>query len=92
MIAVLFKESKIEDILVYPTISNDRVNIVLGNEIETEGELLVMDMLGRVIMRTLLSAGTQQHTLEINQLLSGQYVLTIQSGRKVSLGKFVKKE
>ncbi len=90
IIAVFFKEEIIEPVLVYPTVANDQINIKLSQETETNGEMVITDLAGRVVMRTPLPANTQQQTLEVHSLRPGHYVITIRTERKTSIGRFVK--
>ncbi|MDX1940604.1 MAG: hypothetical protein SFU99_08630 [Saprospiraceae bacterium] len=90
IIAVLFKEEKTQDLLVYPTIVHDRINLVLNEETDTSSEFMILDQIGRILLRTPLPPGLQQHTIDLQHLPAGQYFISVRTGRITSYGKFVK--
>lgn len=78
------------EIIVYPTVAKNNVNIALGGRIEADEELYVIDLTGRVVLQRTLQAGTELYTLDISELTSGHFIVMVRSATATRIGKFVK--
>lgn len=63
VIAVLFKEEKAQGIIIFPTIVKHQLNIALSEEADTDGELYINDLNGRIMLHRSFERGMQQETL-----------------------------
>ena len=86
--SVSIDENSIQDLVIYPNPSNDIVNVVFSSNETTTISLL--DLSGRTIQAEQLPAGEfQQHIMNVSELNSGIYMLTIQSGSKIQTEKLI---
>ena len=92
VIAVLFRtdEDKAQGITLFPTVVNDQVNLALNEETTSNGNILISNLNGRVLLRTPFGRGMQQLTIPVNQLPKGQYILTVHAGRTSQTARFIK--
>jgi len=79
-----------QDINVYPTVAKNNVNIAFAQPTESDEELYVLDLTGRVLLHKTIAAGTEQYALNIGELVSGHYIIMIRAERTIRKGKFVK--
>ncbi len=90
VIAILFKEEKSLGITVFPTLVKHQLNIALSEEADTDGELYISDLSGRIVMQRSFERGMQQETLYVEYLQNGHYSIVIRTNRKVETARFVK--
>lgn len=92
VIAVLFRtdEDKAQGITLFPTVASDRLNLALSTEATADGDILISNLQGRVLLRTPFGRGMQQLSLPVNQLPQGSYILTVQTGRTKQVARFIK--
>lgn len=92
VIAVLYKETtdKTQEITVFPTMVSDQLHITLKETLNTDAELYIIDLNGRILFETPCTRGTQQQGIFVNHLAKGAYLLTMKIGRHVKTARFIK--
>ncbi|WP_321282080.1 S8 family serine peptidase [Marinifilum fragile] len=78
---------------VYPVPTDGPLNIVLGNEIEGEVSISVINLIGRSQFQTTVNKGRGSYTetLDISNLPAGIYLLNIRTSEDVIVKKVIKK-
>lgn len=90
IVSVHFDGSVAEPIRVYPTSTDDRLQIILSDKIRQRTSLQVVSVDGRIWNQTILPAGTVQTELSVNDLPSGNYWLRILDNQNVHHAYFQK--
>jgi hypothetical protein len=73
------------DILLYPNPASQQLNIGLPNNIEGSGEMIVYDLLGKIVLDQRFEEGNKV-SIEVTGLEEGMYVMRIET-REISLQK-----
>lgn len=75
---------------VYPNPASDKINILLNGNSASESIIRVMDAKGSVVLTNKISKGEKQISLNVSNLSSGVYSLSISSPESVIVKKFVR--
>lgn len=90
-IAIEFDKKAIQnDFIIYPTLAKEECTIFFESPLPEKSELMVLDLTGRVIKRWALEQEDRQKTIVVNDLISGTYLVVIQSSRMRETARFVK--
>jgi len=78
---------------VFPTVADDVLNIAFDNRYSEKFEYTIYDLSGRIIRSASIDvqAGFQVNTLDISELNSGNYLLSLRSDKGLSTAKFIKR-
>ncbi len=75
----------------YPTEVQNQLTVVLDAPVQDDqSALLIVDMLGRIVQQHKLSRDAVQQDVQVGNLPSGQYFITLQSGKTLQTARFVK--
>ena len=91
--AVSTKEEKEGEIFVYPNPSNDKLNISLNlaESVEQEWKIRIFDLQGITRYKGIMLAYAYVHTIDVQGLAIGMYILELSDRNgKVLRRKFVK--
>lgn len=83
-------DGKTENMTLYPTLVSDHLNIALGEAMQQNGALRIVDMAGRVILQQSIGQGVQQDQVNVSNLQNGKYFISVETGRKILMASFVK--
>ena len=75
--------------VLYPNPANDKLNILL-NEQWSDARITINDLKGSLISSQSISAGEKNMTIDISDLTTGVYTLSIRSDENVAVKRFVK--
>ena len=90
-IAVEFDKKAIQnDFIIYPTLAKEECTVFFESPLPEKSELIVLDLTGRIIKRLTVTQEDRQKTIPVNDLISGTYLVTIQSSRMWQTARFVK--
>ena len=74
----------------FPNPARDHININFGHQLEHEGQLVLFDISGRVVMKTDVQPGYTIQRMNISHISKGIYMIYwMESGEVKGLGKFV---
>ena len=79
---------------VYPNPASERINVNLSLEGRTDVEINITNINGQVVKNVKysgLSGDVESLEIEVNNLANGSYIITLQKGKEVITGKFIKK-
>jgi hypothetical protein len=77
-------------IRLFPTEVQHQLTVVLDAPLSQATELYIVDMLGRVVQRQRLGAGTAQEEVSVAGLPQGQYFISMPVGQQLKTVRFVK--
>lgn len=72
-------EQSIEGLTVYPNPAHEQIWIEFAQVIEERHTISLVDMRGKILNQQVLPAGRAKHSIQVADLASGMYYLTIQS-------------
>ncbi len=77
---------------VFPTVASSDINFAFDNKNVEKFDLNITDMSGRSVLQNSLdvNAGFQVNTLNISDLASGTYIISLKSAKGIATSKFVK--
>ena len=77
---------------VFPNPANDMVNINADLKAGVDNQIVVRDVMGRVVFNQTISdqAGLYQVNLDVSQINSGVYIVELTSGLSINSTKFIK--
>jgi hypothetical protein len=77
---------------VFPTLATDNIQIAFDNKVAEVIELNISDMSGRLFSQNKMTieAGFQVNTLNVSDLVSGTYVVTLKTSKGIATAKFIK--
>jgi hypothetical protein len=78
-----------ENISVFPTVTTHNVTIAVNTTFEL-GTAYVLDMNGKIVLKTELSENSNSHILKLTELESGAYIIKIQSANYNFSKKIIK--
>jgi hypothetical protein len=93
IVAVINKEKGIVITRVLPNLVNNEATVMISSAAKTPVQLIVTDMMGRMVYKTntQLNAGSNQLNIDCNRLAAGTYQLTGYSpGEQVNTIRFIK--
>jgi hypothetical protein len=70
-------EELLKNVDIYPNPTTSSVSIAFTNAIDSEMDVVVMDMLGRTLYQSNISKGDVSHTIDMSNMTSGTYQLII---------------
>lgn len=89
IVAVQFQTEE-QVVLLYPTVSKETLNLQLSAPLETEQQIRVLDMTGRIIFEQSLETGQSQWALPVQTLHPGHYLLQMEINGELVVKRFVK--
>ncbi len=84
---VKIAEAEASGIMVYPNPGSQRFNLHYDRRIWVGGEVRVTDMLGREVVRRILTS--DQKTLDLSSQQAGIYLITVSKGERQWMGRIV---
>ena len=91
MIAVGFKDELFEELQIYPNPTNGGLKIVWGKSQLLNGQILIRNVSGKVVVNAERLVQNQIMDLDISQLQSGVYIVEfIADNRILTIRKIVK--
>lgn len=84
--------SKNIDFKVYPTLTNDELNIVFDNKENEQFELSISNMAGQMVAKydMNIQVGFQAKAINVTDLVSGNYIVSLKSSKGIATAKFIK--
>lgn len=89
--SVQLKNEQLIQIQTYPNPAVDQLNVLVPAA--WEKQTITFDIYtttGMLVQRIQNNNGTQQHTINVSQLHTGNYILKVSNGQNTSTGKFIK--
>lgn len=91
IIAVPFNgKVKHNDIHIYPTEVKDQLVVAFDSAINQSATLQIVDITGRIVLHSTVSAGSIQEQFPVSNLPTGHYFVTLQTDQTLSTARFVK--
>lgn len=87
---VITLEQLQNDVAVFPTFVNDQFTVSFDKATEKEAQVYVTSLNGQLVRTHTINQATELHTININNLTSGIYVVTIVDGPFVTSTKIYK--
>lgn len=77
-----------EELSLFPIPAKEELNIAFNSELNSEVQITVMDLSGRLVHDEQIYFSGSQNRLDISELSNGMYVLTINSGNELITRRF----
>jgi hypothetical protein len=74
---------------IFPNPANDKVNIRFDKTANTDREIIISDISGKIIMKQIISSGQKDISFETRQLSQGLYTAMLKSRIGISTSKFI---
>ncbi len=82
--------SKGELFSLFPTITNDKINLVFAEKLSKDAQIEVYNLAGQKVLQNQMEGGLSTSVLELADLQSGHYFVRIQEAGQVQSARFVK--
>ena len=89
IVAVQYKTDE-SIVLLYPTVSTDRINLQLSAPAENTGQIRIVGLTGQVLQSIDLEIGQSQWEIPIDELIPGHYFVQIERNGAIEMKRFIK--
>lgn len=90
-VRVVFFQASNGTFLVYPTMANDYITVRLPEPNTKPAQVRIVNTLGQIVKRDVLAAETYEQTIQLDGLVSGEYMLIVQGeGEVMQQARFFK--
>lgn len=79
------------DVDIFPTLAENQVTLAVSVELDSDVQIEVYNILGRLVSTDILERGATQTILNVANLQKGQYLVRISNGADVHTSRFIKK-
>ncbi len=79
------------EVNIFPTLAESQMTLAVSAELDSDVQIEVYNILGRLVITDILERGATQTILNVANLQKGQYLVRISNGADVHTSRFIKK-